>query len=124
MVLPISRITCLWLPIKRKIGLVIMFWLSVWWVSPLCLVLRSQFKRYLDHNPSNQLHQKIPFNFALLWLWTILEPALEIINAHLPMTRSYLATVKPSKLQRIATKLRDRIFDEWTDDWESEDETR
>ncbi|KAH7418087.1 hypothetical protein BKA64DRAFT_187790 [Cadophora sp. MPI-SDFR-AT-0126] len=86
MALPIPHILKLQLHWRRKVGLVIMFSLGLFITIISAIRIKSlQIISFTDPT----------FTLPMGLFWTTLEPCLAIINANLPMVRTYLVAVAP-----------------------------
>lgn len=112
MALPVPHILSLQLKIKKKMGLILMFSLGILFVTTSSLA----YSRNTQYVPQSQLTicsitiisiirikslETISFTdptytLPMGLLWTTLEPCLCIINANLPMTRTYFTTKFPT----------------------------
>jgi len=86
MALPIPHILKLQLAFKRKIGLIVMFSLGLFITAISILRIKSlQLISFTDPT----------YTLPMGLFWTTLEPCLAIINANLPMVRTFLIGVAP-----------------------------
>ncbi|KAL3420924.1 integral membrane protein [Phlyctema vagabunda] len=97
MALPIPHILSLQLKMRKKLGLVLMFSLGIF-ITIISIIRIKSLQIISFTDPT--------FTLPMGLLWTTLEPCLCIINANLPMTRTYLAT----KLPHLFGSTKDRTY--------------
>ncbi|KAI9056109.1 hypothetical protein LZ554_001037 [Drepanopeziza brunnea f. sp. 'monogermtubi'] len=86
MALPVPHILTLQLHWRRKAGLIIMFSLGIF--ITIISVIRIKSAQIISFDDPT-------YTLPMGLLWTTLEPCLCIINANLPMVRTYLVAVAP-----------------------------
>ncbi|KAG9236101.1 hypothetical protein BJ875DRAFT_246451 [Amylocarpus encephaloides] len=84
--LPIPYILSMRIDLKRKLGIIAMFSLGVFNTAVSILRMRT----LLMNNP-----QDLTFGLARVYVWSILDPCVCLINADLPMIKTYFMLVAP-----------------------------